>query len=164
MTTSTRVNLSIRANFGGASPVTGGVLSVVDMAKVLGSGTGTDQADQVLHRRISLAAGAQDVIDLQVDADPYGNAAGLTEWRIFAIEADADNGSTVSIAPNGDAPYTGLGGASGSLAGAAGGVVILTATTDGQKPITGSAKKLELTNDDGAASAVVTVLVVGTSA
>ena len=39
-----------------------------------------------------------------------------------------------------------------------------TALADGEKPITPSAKKLELTNDDGSAAAVVDVLVVGVSA
>lgn len=160
----TRINLSVRATVDGPAPTEGGVLSVVELARVLGGGTGTDQADTVLHRRLTLAAGAQDVIDMQVDADPYGDAAGLVEWRVFAVQAAAGNGSTVSIAPNGATPYTDLVGASGVLAVPAGGVVVLTATGDGQKPITASAKKIEITNDDGSAAAVVDVLVVGVSA
>lgn len=162
--TATRINLSIRSTIDGAAPVEGGVLSAVELARVLGSGTGSDQADTVLHRRFSLGAGAQDVLDMQADLDPYGVAAGLAEWRVFAVIADVGNGSTVSIAPNGSDPYTGLVGASGSLAVPAGGVAILTALADGEKPITPSAKKLELTNDDGSAAAVVDVLVVGVSA
>tara|TARA_Y100000114_G_scaffold14231_1_gene11572 strand:+ start:5875 stop:6366 length:492 start_codon:yes stop_codon:yes gene_type:complete len=161
---STRINLSVRATIDGAAPTSGGLLSAVELSRILGAGTGADQADTVLHRRITLAGGAQAVVDLQADLDPYGVAAGLAEWRIFAIQAAASNGSTVSIAPDGSTPYTGLVGASGSLPVPAGGVVIMTATGDGQKPITPSAKKLELTNNDGSAAAVVDVLVVGVSA
>lgn len=161
---STRINLSVRATIDGAAPAEGGVLSVVELSRMLAGGTSTNQADRVLHRRITIAAGADEVVDMQADLDPYGNAAGLVEWRIFAVQAAAANGSTVSIAPNGATPYTDLVGPSGTLAVPAGGVVILTATTDGQKPITGSAKKLEITNDDGSAAAVVDVLVVGVSA
>lgn len=161
---STRINLSVRATIDGAAPSEGGVLSVVELSRMLAGGTGTNQADRVLHRRITIAAGADEVVDMQADLDPYGNAAGLVEWRIFAVQAAAANGSTVSIAPNGATPYTDLVGPSGTLAVPAGGVVILTATTNGQKPITGSAKKIEITNDDGSGAAVVDVLVVGVSA
>lgn len=164
MAQSTILNLSVRSTSIPADPLAGGVLTDIFRSGVIGSGTASGQADVVLSRRLTIAASGSADVDLQTDTDAFGTAVALAEVRCIVLQTAPSNGSTVTVAPGSTNGYTGLVTTGGTIVLPAGAELVMTSFGDGNKTSSGTNKVLTFTNQDGAASAVIDVLVLGASA
>jgi hypothetical protein len=106
-----------------------------------------------------IGAGSDVDIDLQTITDAYGSAITATELKAIYVLADEDNGSTIVVEPGVANPWVSWLKAGSELVLPAGGAVC--GVSPDTAYVVGAANKvLKITNDDGAAIATYTILVV----
>ena len=124
-------------------------------------GVGTDQAKIMVVRRITLAAGASETIDLQALVDKFNATLVLTKVKYLKIIAAAGNQDTIEVgnaAANAWFPH--MGAATHTLKIIAGGSDRIQEQKAGYT-VSGTAKNLKILNNDGANPATFDIIIVG---
>lgn len=136
----------------------------INISMAITNGTGASQGNQVFSDTRTLSASSNEELDL---AGSLSNGLGstVTFTRIIAlvVEADADNGDTISVggaAANGWETWVG---ATGDLVKVRpGGALVLKASdATGYAVTAGTGDLLKITNDDSAAAGSYTIYLIG---
>ncbi len=164
LTTKLRVHLQALqpANTGYA----GGTRAELDVDWLLSSGTSAGQAD-LKHQSIrSIAASANEDVDLRALTDGQGNTlTDLTEVVFLGIVADANNGDALHVKPSAANGWLGLhADVSDVVKLRPGAFLLLGCTGDGQYAVGASTKSINVANQDGSSAGSYTLIVIGRSA
>ena len=136
----------------------------MDLAKVLLSGTGTDQADKCWFDARSLATSATDALDLQTQVDLNGVALSLLEVRALVVK---NTGTvTINLSPNAANGWLAmLTAAADVTALPAGASIVWLSPKDGAgSAVSATNKVLDVINTSGSVAATYEIAVVGCSA
>ena len=164
MSVITRLNLGIRSTVAANAPaVAGGVLEGL-VQRVLSSGTGDYQADKTAAATYTIGTSATQSVDLTTITDPNGDAIALAEVRGVWIECPATNADSVQVANGASNGFPIISGTTDHLDVHPGGLFVWYVPLDGDAPVSGTDKVIDLTNTSGASSATVTIVVLGASA
>lgn len=162
-TIETRIN-AFQSSSSGLSPTE--AKHSLNYAKNLGSGTGTGQADVAWGKTATLAASANEDLDLagSLSAALGGSAVFV---KVKAIQVYADEGNTNSVIVGGAAAtqfVAGFGAATHTFAIPPGGMFMVTAPAAGWTVGAGSTDFLRIANSAGGTGVTYKILVIGTSA
>jgi hypothetical protein len=139
------------AKYAGADPI--------DLA----SGTGSNQADLVYSDTRTLAASANETLDLTSLIGPLGEAVNFAKIKAILIKAAAGNTNNVVVGDAAADPFLGpLGGTTPTIAIPPGGEVLLAAPVGGWA--TSGATDLKVANSAGSTGVTYTIIAIGTSA
>lgn len=136
---------------------------IVSFSAVLKDGTGNGKANKVFQDTRTLAASANEELDLAgVLTDPSGVVLNFTKIKAIAIKADAANAAKIIVGGAASNPFTGPFGATGDLLDItpSDGFVI-TNRNAGWTVTAGTGDKLKITNGSGAAAANYTIILIG---
>lgn len=160
-----RISFHLRAFDDPAAPVGGQLEALTTFEQALVNGTTANTADLVHKSTQTIAGSGNSDIDLRALEDVFGDAMStLTEVVALVLEADADNGATLSIKPSASNGWTALlADATDILKLAPGGKFVLLAPGDGLYTVGASNKSINVANSDGS-SAGLTITLIGRSA
>ena len=156
------LNVQYKDDGGGLSPTTQQIQGgQVNDAWTIANGTGTLQANATFVDRRTLGNGANETLDLQALLDEHGNTLVFTAIKYIKIKPAAANGATLEIGGAASNAWTALFGASTHTnKERAGGKWEHQELTAGYA-VSGSSKNLKITNNDGAASAIYDIIIIG---
>jgi hypothetical protein len=132
----------------------------------LGSGTGNSQCDLEYIAQRTLAASANEDLDLAgALADPFGTTLTFVKVRGIYIKAASGNTNSVIIKPAASNGFTGpFGAAAHTITLPPGGVFLVTAPVAGWAVTAGTGDKINIANSAGSTTVTYDIHVIGASA
>lgn len=132
----------------------------------LTSGTGANQADLVFADSRTLAASANETLDLYGSLkDPFGSTLNFARIKAILIEARAANTNNVVIGNAVANPFLGpLGGTTPTVTLPPGGVLLLVAPASGWTVADATNDSLKIANSGGTTGVTYDIVVIGASA
>lgn len=135
-------------------------LAAIDLA----SGTGANLADVVYADTRTLAASANESLDLNALTDPEGLTVNFAKIKAILIKAAAGNTNNVVVGDGASTPFLGpLGGTTPTIAIPPGGFMFLGAPVAGWASTTGVADLLKIANSGGTTGVTFTLMLIGCS-
>lgn len=133
--------------------------------KELTSGVGANQADQIFCDTRSLAASANESLDLAGGlTDALGNVLTFAKIKALKISAADGNSNSIVVGAAGSNPWNGpLGGTAPTITLPPGGECLLTAPVGGWSVTSGTGDLLKIANSGGGSAVDYTITIVGTS-
>ena len=130
------------------------------------SGTGNNQADLIFSDQRTLAASANESLDLAgVLVDAFGTALTFVKVKAIYIRAASTNGGNIVVGNAATNAFVGpFGAATHTLAIPAGGYLELVAPVGGWTVTAATGDLLRIANSDAGAAATYDIVIVGTSA
>lgn len=135
-------------------------------SKNLATGTGSSQADKIFHDTRTLAASANEDLDLAAGInDPFGVALTFAKVKMIVIAAAPGNTNNVVIKPAASNGFTGpFGAAAHTQTLPPGGIYVATAPVSGWTVTASTGDLLNIANSGAGSSVTYDVIIVGTSA
>jgi len=132
-------------------------------SRVLNDGVGNNKANEVFDDTRTLAANANEELDLAgVLLNPAGVAITFTRIKAIAIKADAANAAKITVGGAASNPFTGPFGATGDLIDIQpGDMFMITNANAGWTVTAGTGDKLKITNGSAAAAANYSIVLIG---
>lgn len=131
----------------------------------LESGTGSQQADRVYAKTITLAASATQSIDLSGTlTDPIGGSAVFAKVKAIAVRARPENTNGVIVGNVANGFVGPFGAATHQVTVPPGGFFLISAPEAGWSVVAGTGDLLRVANDGAGTSVTLDVVVIGTSA
>lgn len=130
------------------------------------SGTGTNQADKAFADTRTLAASANEDLDLAgALLDPFGGTLTFVKVKGIYVRAAFGNTNSVVLKPASSNGFTGpFGAATHTLTIPPNGYVVLAAPGAGWTVTAGTGDKINLANSAGSTSVTYDIVIIGTSA
>lgn len=160
-----RVKLDIFAQLAALSGYKGGpYCDTPSVDQAFGSGSGSNQAENLHCSARNLAASTSETINLETIPNGNGVGLGAAEVVVFIIQAAVANTSNIRVDDSPATPWLALLSSSGAtddaqLDIAPGCTVALIAPPDGSYPVNAGSRSFDVTNLDGANAADYTLFV-----
>lgn len=155
------VAASISAYDTANAPVLLGVRFTPSITKVLAEGNGSDEANVIWGKDLSIAASTTEEIDLQTELDAYGDALALTDLATLYIEAEDTNPDDVIVKRGASNGFSSLLEASGGYRLPPGEFAMHSGFATGSLAVSGTVKTIGFENVDGTTAAVVKIRLLG---
>lgn len=137
----------------------------LDYSKSLANGTGASQADKVFSDRRTLAASANETLDLTNLQDPLGAALTFAKVKAIMIVAALTNANDVVIGAAAANPFLGPLGGTGPIATLKpGGIYFVANPVNGWAVTDSSNDNLKIANSAGGSGVDYDIVIIGTSA
>lgn len=132
----------------------------------LANGTGTTQADLVFSDKRTIAAGANDDLDLSGSlSDAFGQSIALVKVKLLIVANPSTNNGNVTIGNASSNQFVGpFGAAAHTWKIGPGGLLVMSEPSAGGWTVTAGTGDILRVNNGGSASADVSVIIIGASA